>query len=243
MPHKIKISLLPWDSNLFNYKVGMIPLKKTTSQEELEAIAKLAKAEGFKLVYIKSDLELCHINISTGNSQLYLTDKKITYARTVESNPEIVNTPILKLYEEAMPNAELISLALQSGIHSRFAIDSNFQNNEYKKLYNIWIEKSLKKEIANEVWVSQNADKKITGFITIAIKDNFVDIGLLAVDSHERGKNIGKNLIQIALYKASIWGQNKIQVVTQQDNIIACKFYERCGFAPVKKEFIYHLWL
>jgi dTDP-4-amino-4,6-dideoxy-D-galactose acyltransferase len=243
MRSKPEIIHLTWDSKLFGYKVGVISLVGSSPQEELEAIIRLGKADDYKLIYIKNSYIFHHVNCSTGNIHLFLADEKITYSRSVETIQNEVIPSFIRLYNHTKPNEELISLALQSGLHSRYAVDSNFKNKEFEKLYRIWIEKSVAKEIAKEVWVSQNQDHKITGFITLALKEDLVDIGLLAVDVNERGKSLGKKLIQTALVKASNWGKQKIQVVTQQRNNTACKFYEKCGFAPEKAEYIYHLWL
>jgi dTDP-4-amino-4,6-dideoxy-D-galactose acyltransferase len=63
------------------------------------------------------------------------------------------------------------------------------------------------------------------------------------VDRTARGKGIGNHLMNAAVARAREWGVDQIDVVTQQDNVGACRFYERCGFVPEKSENIYHIWI
>ncbi len=54
------------------------------------------------------------------------------------------------------------------------------------------MKKSIKREIANEVF-TYSLNDKIVGFVTCKIIENTIDIGLISVNNHHQGKGIGKN--------------------------------------------------
>lgn len=137
---------------------------------------------------------------------------------------------------------DLVSLAYQSGEFSRFKQDRNFKNNESEKLYYQWILRSIKKEIANYVFVCYDKNK-IIGLLTLGVKKDRTDIGILAVDITYRGKKIGESLVAKAMQTTRDLNFQTIQAATQKDNVSACRFYEKQGFVIEKTEYIYHLWI
>ena len=73
--------------------------------------------------------------------------------------------PIITWYhlsQKLIITIELKDLALKSGVFSRFYLDENFNNNEYNKLYNIWIGKSITGEISFDIILAK--DINILGF-------------------------------------------------------------------------------
>jgi dTDP-4-amino-4,6-dideoxy-D-galactose acyltransferase len=105
----------------------------------------------------------------------------------------------------------------------------------------------LSHELAKEVLVfdspGQAPHGPAVGLLTLSIKQERVDIGLLAVDEHFRGQRIGQQLVQAAKQRTAAWGLPELQVVTQLDNERACNFYRHCGFQVDTVEHVYHLWL
>jgi dTDP-4-amino-4,6-dideoxy-D-galactose acyltransferase len=78
---------------------------------------------------------------------------------------------------------------------------------------------------------------------TLGDKNERGDIGLLAVAADKRGQGLGIQIVNGALQEFKAKGYELAQVVTQQDNIPACRLYERCGFTVEKVENFYHFWL
>jgi dTDP-4-amino-4,6-dideoxy-D-galactose acyltransferase len=228
------VQYLVWDSDFFGYKIG-----------ELRAFSNLdnhlqeAKNEGYKLIYAKSqDIKTHDDYIKAGGK---LVDEKITFSRSV---PQIqIPQPInIKLYEQQTVSKNLLDLAIQSGIYSRFKLDTNFKNHEFEKLYTAWIENSVKKQIAEYVIISE-IQGKIVGLLTLGIKNDRADIGILSVDERFRGHGIATQLMNKAFLESEKLLQTRIQVVTQKANKQACSFYKKLGFEIEKTENIYHFWL
>lgn len=145
-------------------------------------------------------------------------------------------------YTDAIPDAALTELAYQSGLYSRFKIDPRITEEQFKKIYSLWITNSTRRQIAQEVLVIKR-EERVVAMVTLGEKNKRGDIGLLAVDPLYRGQHFGKKLV----YAAQAWclqkGFNMGQVVTQQDNFPACALYEKCGYTVEKIENFYHFWL
>ncbi|TAE74856.1 MAG: GNAT family N-acetyltransferase [Bacteroidetes bacterium] len=241
------IEFLSWDTDFFGYKVGKIINNKT----DIYQIITEAKKEKYTLLYgFLNPNDIFQNEIYQKNNG-FLADEKITFLQNVPNiNPQNNPTEIYKrenLYENKNESEDLISLALQSGEFSRFKIDKNFEQENLKqhtfeKLYTIWIENSVNKKIAKNVIIQQE-NQKIVGVLTLGIKNNRADIGILAVDNDYRGKKIGQNLILKAFEESKKLAQTQIQVVTQKANQNACYFYEKMGFMIEKTENIYHFWI
>lgn len=233
--------LLEWDSHFFGYKIASIKALEL-GFPKLNNIIKELREKDFKLAYCFVAPKDKTSNDSLNQVSGILVDEKITYnARIREEDIFPISNNIIP-YDLDYTSEKLISLALQSGLYSRFKIDSNFQNNEFERLYIEWIEKSVSKILSNEVLIYQEY-KEILGFVTLSFHDNTGSIGLIAVDENQRGKAIGKNLIGAALLYFKNKKVTHVEVVTQKANNIACRFYESRGFKIKNIVNIYHLWI
>ena len=224
---------LNWDSNFFKFPVARIN-DEVDILDNTNILQNLFESN-IKLAYYSSSQKL----IIPGNNfyDIKLVDKKITYLKEITDLP--VNENII-FYDKNYPEEKLISLALESGIYSRFNVDEKIGHENFEALYKQWIVRSVAKEIADEVLVYK-INGEIAGFVTAGKKNKRADIGLIAVDQSHRGKGIGKALMYSAenYYAGNL---KSIQVVTQGNNMPACKLYESCGYLVEKQEYFYHLW-
>lgn len=233
---------LEWDSNLFGYKVAKLSRASLKTEELSCLLNNLAKNE-FNLIYWSVDPNNRDANQAALDNHGFLADKKVTYLIELPGQFDFyVDREHLQSYSLKPINKRVINLALQSGIYSRFKVDPHFINNEFTKLYSVWIKRSINKEIAREVLVYIENNIEV-GLITLGEKNNRGDIGILAVDKSFRGKSIGKYLVFGAIKKFRHWGYKEVQAVTQQYNVIACRFYEKVGFKIDSIRHIYHFWL
>ncbi len=230
---------LQWDSNFFNFNVAKIDAKDL-NEEALNNIVMKAKEEKVDLVYAfanPKDIDSNKSLQSVGN----LIDEKVTYVTSVNDD-KFSKDPQIHEYKDKLATEALITLALQSGVYSRFRRDNHFTEEQYKRLYTTWLTNSLNGKIASNVLVYV-LDGKEVGFITLSVKNKRGDIGLLAVDEKQRGKHIGKKLMHAAFAAFQTMGIDTIQVVTQKNNIGACAFYEKIGCTVESVENVYHIWL
>jgi len=238
MPEKDFISL-DWDSSFFDIITGMIT-RQDLQLKELEDILDKMKDDGYRLVYYPSVKKIEESVCNQYNG--ILADEKVTFAKSIATDTLGNSDTHIKPYDQNDVSPELLELAFQSGIYSRFNVDPNFKHNEYRQLYKIWIERSVNKQIAKEVLVYLER-RIIGGMITLGEKNNRGDIGLVAVAASSRGKGIGKKLMVAAENYFQQNGYQQVQVITQGINTPAMNLYQSSGYSIEEKLFYYHFWL
>lgn len=225
----MKIKKLEWDSTFFNINIGELNLHETTNLN-MEAIKPFCL--NFDLVYvISSDSFLNPDFFESQKIQLELVIIKKDSALNINEN----------IYSCQELSNDLIKLSYECGKHSRFKLDSKFSISVFENLYKVWIEKSILREICDEVFAYKIGDK-IVGFVTIKIKDLEAEIGLIAVDLKYQGIGIGQGLIDSTINYSLRKGIKKIVVSTQGNNLQAIAFYTKKDFKITKTKIITHLW-
>ena len=235
----MKCEELDWDSNFFGFKVAKIEGVKI-DESELDKSLKLFKKKKFTLVYASFREKINSSSIFLNDYEIKLVDKKVTYLKDVDRG---------SLYEQGIfnydlknPTQQMLKLALESGVYSRFNYDKKIGKSKFEELYKLWMINSVNGSIAKKIIVFKE-ESNILGMVTLTEKGDRADIGIIAVDNDSRGKGIGKALMKAAEKWAHHNNYSNIQVVTQGFNKPACKFYKKIGFSEEKVEFFYHFWL
>ncbi len=229
---------LDWDSIFFDFNVGRIngSIKK---EQDLQRIEVLIEEKNNKLCYYSTNKELPTFVFESKSLDFVLVDKKTTYSKIINSELEINKS--ISTVDNKISKEKLIELAIQSGVYSRFNVDKKIGKEKFEEMYSLWMINSINHKIAKEVFIITE-NKEIVGFVTLGEKNKRADIGIIAVDNIFRGKGIGKTLMTSAEKWFSNSGYSSIQVVTQGDNIPACKLYESCGYKKESVELFYHIW-
>lgn len=235
MSNSLLIRTLPWDSDFFHLRIGRVDVHAATDWVLLREMVESGQAP-FDLLYVFSDAEL-----PAPLPAARRVDTKIVYRKKV-SPTGLPGNGHIREFGETVPDAELYRLALISGQHSRFKVDDRFPEGSYERLYRKWIENSVNGQFADTVLCHVEGDSK-RGFVTLGVKAEEGEIGLIAVDPRWQGHGIGAKLIQAAERRLQARGVDYLEVATQQDNVAACHFYEKCGFVKKSGTDIYHLWI
>lgn len=224
--------MLDWDSHFFGW-----PVAKIADISELETL----RQQGVRLVYwATTDAHSQAAATAAGGT---LVDKKVTYQMDLRTIPteQLQAGPVTE-YTDATASNDLIDLSIQAGLYSRFKVDPKMDQKKFEKLYTLWIQKSCSHELAKAVLVIREQGKCVA-IVTVGEKNGHGDIGLVAVDASQRGKGYGVALIRAAQAWFVQQGYTSSQVVTQGDNVAACKLYEKCGYQQAGLEYYYHFWL
>ena len=227
------ISYLQWDSNFFCLRIGKAEIYSVDDIDNLQSL-ELELKNQYDLIYIFNYINR-KVDFAT------LVDVKVDYAKTIEHKE--FNTHVHS-YNNDSCTEQLYRLSLISGKYSRYNLDKNFPKGSYESLYRRWIEQSVCKNFADDVLVY--TDNSIEcGMVTYRINkdDNTARIGLVAVDDAIQGKGIGSSLVSSLENLLIRQGIDKLFVSTQEDNIKACKWYEKNGFCVDSKVEIYHWWI
>ncbi len=231
--------LLTWDTDFFRIRTGRI-IPTSLQKNQLASILTEMRQKGFQLVYWASEHQYTY-DFKSYPGQL--VDKKTSFEVNLRNiNLDSIPLPKAEPYSSPMPFSQLEKLAIQSGFFSRFALDNRFPHEKFTALYKTWIRRSVSGEIANEVLVIRQHNH-IAGMVTLSNKNGVGDIGLIAVDEEFRGRKFGQQLVLDAQRWFIQHGCHTAHVVTQGDNLPACRLYKKCGYQKIKIEFYYHFWL
>ncbi len=232
---------LEWDSEVFGFNVASLTMNKYDNTYLLSTLKELKK-HNYRLVYWSTQMD---VEVAISGHGGTLVDEKVTYVKELKNEPIISMKSICSIvtYSHTEPESALLDLAQESGVYSRFRLDPFFPHKLFEKLYNIWMVRSVRREIADEVLVAKDLENTICGVITIGEVKGKGDVGLLAVSSRVRGQGLGKLLMLNAEKYLFKQGYTEIQVVTQRKNAQACHLYESCGYKVDKIEKVYHFWL
>jgi dTDP-4-amino-4,6-dideoxy-D-galactose acyltransferase len=232
-----QIEYLSWDSNFFSKKIGRI---FTDSPDNLKSCLKEAATIDYQLVYVFSNKDFFIDNNILDQFNGKLMDKKVLYEKKIEELE--VHPSFVCEYDGSMLTAELELLAYEAGKYSRFKLDKNFGKNDFYRMYKIWIDNSIKHQIADNVFVVIE-NNIIKGLITLKKNGVVGNIGLCAVSPDIQSKGYGKALITKCENELLGVDISKLEVSTQADNTQACNFYEKCGFQIKEITNIYHFWV
>lgn len=237
----MNLEYLQWDSQFFGLKIGKIVCNNENYPNELNQLINIAKGENYSLLYVFSSEHILLNEKELVKNNAFLADRKIVYQRNTDQEMIRIDDCILD-YNEKKISEDLLNLTYVSGQYSRFLLDKKLPENAFEKLYKVWIEKSLSKEIADKVFVAQ-INHKVVGFVTLKIKNKKGQIGLIAVSEQARGQKIGSKLIDACILYLQEKSINNLIVQTQLANTQACGFYERYGFKKELITNIYHFWI
>lgn len=229
------ILTLTWDSDFFKRNIGQIHLDTVDAVQIFQDEFRLRP---FDLVYASTESE----PITCAVSEMFGLNP-IEYKRTyilADSSTVIPDTQY-EIKEIKEMSLGLTKLTLQSGIESRFFKDPSISMDEFEQLYTTWIEKSVTHELANHVF-GLFISNKLVGFVTLAFKTDFAQIGLIAVHDAYRGKGIAKTLMNVCIAHTQAAGKMPLKVVTQAHNVGACRLYESMGFKELSSVPLFHIW-
>jgi len=230
----MEIVPLLWDSDFFGLRIA----KAVVASEE--DITFLACQEGtlrnhFDLIYIFSEPGL-----EMPFEKALLVDRKAVFSLTAPRHFDV--DPAITGWDSPVASDALISLALVSGKFSRFKLDKSFPVGSYEKLYTRWIEQSVNKSMATDVFCYM-MDGTPRGLVTLDLHDGEGVIGLVGVDEDYQHRGIGSALVRHVI--SYVHGQQgeRLSVATQMDNKPACRLYSGCGFSLESVTKIWHWWL
>ena len=235
--------ILKLDSEVFGFPVAKIIPDRLSSGELGEVIRGLTGKE-VRLAYWASDPHDEESQRAAALHHGFLADRKVTFVIDLGQGPghQEASDWDIKEYTENLPSANMERLAIQVGRRSRFGADPRITEDKLIDMYTRWIRNSVSRKIADAVFVAHQS-AKVVGMVTVGRKNERGDIGLMAVDPDVRGENLGSALVSTAQDWARRKGFGFAQVVTQGDNVAACRLYEKCGYRIDRVEFFYHFWI
>jgi len=230
--------LLPWDTNFFGIKTARV-LTGTMTPEIAVSVDNWCKTHGIQWLYFLANPNDPAITASAQRNGYKLVDVRMTFDR----DPKGVTaaSPIISPFLLAdMPFLERIAAA--SFTDSRFYHDGRIPVEKCNELFVTWTRSSCQSDTDHILVARENGEA--VGYVTCHAdrESRNGTIGLIGVDSHHRGRGIGRNLLNASLTWAAGLGLQRMSVVTQARNSAARKLYERCGFVEKSSQPYFHKW-
>ena len=182
------IQKLDWDSKFFGRRIGR--LQVDCLGRELPEIP-----SGFDLIYVETACENnCCAPVS--HPKWYDAGRKLTFTTATDDGNE---DPSIKQLTTRSP--ELQKLAWLSGHQSRYRLDPNFTDEEYRRLYTRWVDACLGGQW-NATILGIERHGELAGFVTVESLTDHARIGLIAVHSDHQGQGLSGRLILAAMATA-----------------------------------------
>jgi ribosomal protein S18 acetylase RimI-like enzyme len=231
---------LAWDTDYFGIKSARINLASDVDEVGQNEIIDFCSKYDF--------ITILNLNNIKDNNQwigskttAFLADVNIQFLKELKGLPQIMDesTVVFRNYKR---NEEIINIAGNSFMHSRFFNDPNLPIKEASNIYLHWTECAFEND--DKYFVICKRDNQIAGYILFSINatDQTAIIELIAVHEYFRGQRVGKSLIQTMETYLIEKNIKKIKVGTQVDNVSAAQFYNSVGFKYVSCSAVYHLW-
>lgn len=227
----MEINKLEWDSQFFGFPVGDVFLENDFSE------SRVFNSDYFSFFQVRSRMPFDII--SDTHSLSYMETKIIFYKVLKEST--ISEENIIDFDDSLFTDTSLFELAYESGKYSRYSQDKKVSEVNFKKLYQTWIRNSINKSFADKIFYIKEKEY-ILGFVTVKIKNNEAQIGLIAVLPNAQGNGLGKKLLQKTENYCFENDVKTLQIPTQSENILACKFYTKMGYKISEQIIIKHYW-
>ena len=227
----MEIKKLEWDSQFFGFRVGDVFLEEDFSE------SKVFNSDYFSFIQFRSRN---WFEIISDTHSLSYTETKIIFNKILKESNSL-EEGIIDFDDSPLTDNSLYDLAYESGKYSRYKLDKKISEDRFKKLYQIWIENSINKSFASKIFYIKEKEN-ILGFVTVKIKDNEAQIGLIAVAPNAQGKGLGKKLLLKTENYCFENNLKTLQIPTQLENVSACKFYEKMGYQILEKIIIKHYW-
>jgi dTDP-4-amino-4,6-dideoxy-D-galactose acyltransferase len=240
------LELLDWDSQHFGFRIARA-VGPELDAGELGKILGRARRSGVRLVYWAAEMTRAAPRHLLEEFRGSLVDRKVTFARSLtalEAASEKRAPCVITVHAQAEPSPQLVQLAVTAGEFSRFRQDQRIGAESFRRLYEIWLLRSIQGELADVVLVAAAGETcaQPLGFVTVALQDGDGSIGLIAVSESARGRGIGRSLVEAGhrwLRERDAW---RVTVITQLENHVACRLYARCGYEQMQLQHVYHFW-
>jgi len=174
-------------------------------------------------------------------TKAFLTDINIQLSKKVTVTEK--SDEYLLMVSDRFPRDErIIQIAKTSFGFSRFLNDPYLPLEKARGIYADITKNAFGK--AGRFFVVYNTGDIVSGFLLFSINPpaSSSTIELIAIDTSQKGRGIGRALIKSMERYVKEKGVITIHVGTQLDNIAALKFYTLNGFSYFEQNSVYHYW-
>jgi ribosomal protein S18 acetylase RimI-like enzyme len=131
------------------------------------------------------------------------------------------------------------ALALLLGETSRYFKDRHIPRASALAIYEAWITNSLWHGYAAEAVLAYAGDR-LVGINTLRFHGEVGSVDLIGVQASYRNVGLGGVLLEHGFAACRERGAGRVRVVTEAENVGACRFYQRHGFLATATDLVWH---
>jgi TDP-D-fucosamine acetyltransferase len=240
------VELLPWDSSLYGQRLARLRVSRLTPRTA-EAALRFCCTRRVKGLYYLAPAEDAKSISCAEKYGFSLADLRVSLTRTLPraavGPSAFPRTHGLRYGRAGRSDIDALR-RLAAGLFrdSRFAVDPHFGPEFSRRLFSVWIAKSVRGQYDHWVGVVRQGNQ-LVGFVSCRrVGRQEGRIGLLGVASPWRERGIGRELLAQATTWCYSQGIRRISVITQGRAIKSQRFYQACGFRTSRVELWYHKW-
>jgi ribosomal protein S18 acetylase RimI-like enzyme len=240
-----RAAVLPWDAELFGFNVGTFQPADPTNIAGLAAADLRAALLGWMR---KRDVELLSCSVPAGAFQslsvlaqlgFVFVDLGLTaFAR------KLTGLPAASLEVRRAGPADTAALEAIAGSTFRFGryhADARFPKPLADHRYRRWLGRAVGAQSDTEFVLVSGPVGQPTGFVHATLERGLVDIRLIAVSEHAKGRALGPALLGAALQHLMPQGAREVKARLSGGNTAALNLYSRLGLSFREADAIYHL--
>lgn len=239
---------LTWDTQFFGKRIALIQTNYLT-QERVQFVDAWAWENAIDCLYFLANTDNPASIRLAEDAGFRFQSVRTWIERKLDDSLHAVTLPPaegLTLRSCRLDDLETLRpIARKSYTWTRFYSDPNFTQAQCEQLYDVWLTRSIHKEIADEVIVAEQNGEPV-GYMTCKLptspesKDGV--LMLLGVNEEKRGNKLGQRITVEALWWFARQGMAMASLATQGHNVAVMRFYERLGFITRSTQFWYHKW-
>jgi dTDP-4-amino-4,6-dideoxy-D-galactose acyltransferase len=232
---------LNWDSEFFGLRIAKLNKSQLNFATMAETLSWCVQNSIDCLYFLADSNDQATIRIAEDN-HFRLVDLRMSMRCQIDSNtvsPQPNYDFTIRPVETQDIN-RLRSIARSSFTLTRFYSDSCFPREKCDELYDVWITRSCQ-GYADQVLVAIHNGVP-HGFISLHLKSEVGEIGIIGVSRKTRRVGIGRALVESALYWYHSVGIRQVIVATQGKNYRAQNFFQHNGFDVHNMHIWYHKW-
>jgi len=233
---------LEWDSAHFGFPVARVE-PGDAPLPDLEADLRAAREAGVRLACCSRPAEAPLAEAVLARHGGRALTASLLFAKRLDEGRRPVPAGIT--VERVTAGSEALrQLAPECGRYSRFRLDPEFPREAFVSLYEIWLQRSVAGEIADQVLSVGSGGHRDLGLVTIVRPDRATGrIGLIGVRDGARGKGLGRALVAAAEVAMEAAGAERTEVSTHLENHAARRLFASFGYEPGVPQRQYHFWL
>jgi RimJ/RimL family protein N-acetyltransferase len=242
-----RCELLDWDTRFWGFSVARVK-RERIERAAMRAIDAWCWEHAIRCLYFladDTDPTPHHAPESCGFRLVDIRTTLVYRQGRSQCSPPAAGITIRDSRPADVPMLRLI--ARHSYDATRFFRDPNFPRERCHRLYETWIARSCY-GYADVVLVAERAGRPI-GYLSCHLAREATrgvgragSIGLVGVSAEARGTGVGQALVAAGLDWFAARGVERVDVVTQGENRVAIRLYERCGFTLASAQRWYHKW-